>query len=88
MKKVLLFLSILNFLYMFSTFFIDNSANNNTNLFLLPFGLPTFIGLILFVSGFISLFFKEKGSIAKLSIYILIINFLVLLVGNSVFLGF
>lgn len=74
-RKILFLLTILNLLYLFSTFFIDNDKN----IFTVSLVFPSFIAFLLIIINTISLFFVHHES--KLTKYIFIINGLILLMG-------
>ena len=86
MKKTLLALSILNFFYFIVAVFIDN----DTSLYMLPFGLPLLIAFVLLFSGIISLYFKGKQRDAaksrNMSIWIVSVN-LISMLGSAILFG-
>lgn len=85
MKKILLALSILNFLYFIATVFIDN----DTNLYMLPFGLPLLLSFVLLIAGIVSLYIKGKrknpNNSRNMSIYIVSVNLISMLASAILF---
>lgn len=76
MKRLLLFISVLNLIYVFITMISDELDN----IFLVPFGFPLLTTAVLFILSVVSFIFDENGTSKRtLSILCTIINLLPIL---------
>lgn len=82
MKKLLLFISGLNLIYVFITLISDELDN----IFLVPFGFPLLTTAVLFILSVVSFIFDENGTSKRtLSTLSAIINILPILLVSPMF---
>lgn len=82
MKKLLLFISFLNLIYVFITLISDELDN----IFLVPFGFPLLTTAVLFILSVVSFIFDENGTSKRtLSTLSAIINILPILLVSPMF---
>jgi len=82
MKRILVFVSFLNLIYVF----ISMISDNPNNFFLVPFGISLITTVILFSISVVSFIFDENGTSKRtLSILSTIINVLPILLVASIF---
>lgn len=82
MKRLLLFISVLNLIYVFITMISDELDN----IFLVPFGFPLLTTAVLFILSVVSFIFDENGTSKRtLSILCTIINLLPILQVATMF---
>ncbi|HBV23751.1 MAG TPA: hypothetical protein DEB42_08220 [Jeotgalicoccus sp.] len=82
MKKLLLFISVLNLIYVFITLISDELDN----IFLVPFGFPLLTTAVLFILSVVSFIFDENGTSKRtLSTLSAIINILPILLVSPMF---
>lgn len=82
MKLLLLFISVLNLIYVF----ITSVSDEFDNIFLVPFGFPLITTTVLFILSVVSFIFDENGTSKRtLSILNTIINTLPILLVAQMF---
>lgn len=82
MKKLLLFISVLNLIYVFITLISDELDN----IFLVPFGFPLLTTAVLFILSVVSFIFDENGTSKRtLSTLSAIINIFPILLVSPMF---